>query len=183
MTNRAALRSLTLVALMNALILALIATQLVAPFVFVPLLCVVPTVFAIEALYVPLRVTLLSCCVVIGLAFLAFGLPIGCWTVVYVLVGAAAGLTRRWKWHGALRALATAVALTVLITGVLALFSVLTGLTLPHLIDQLNAKLPHRSISVTAIMGAALLVFVVTFAIMIDRLVTTIVNRLPVRAV
>ncbi|MGH2486501.1 MAG: hypothetical protein ACRDHE_10855, partial [Ktedonobacterales bacterium] len=65
----------------------------------------------------------------------------------------------------------------------LALFSLLTGESLPHLFAQVQAKLPRQPVPVSAVVSASLAIVVVTFAIMIDRLVTTIVSRLPARPV
>lgn len=188
MSNRTRLRNLTLIALMNAIVIALIAVQMVVPLAFVPLLCIVPTVFAVEAYTAPLRLTLLSCAIVIAVAGLGFGLAVGAWAAVYVLAGTVAGLTRRWKWPGLARELALALALFVLVGAVVAAFTYLAGLSAADLLRQASqtaARVPSQPITVpiTGVLAVAAAIFVVTFAILIDRLLNTILSRLPVKLV
>lgn len=186
MSNRNRLRNLTLIALMNAIVIALIAVQMVVPLAFLPLLCVVPTVFAVEAYAAPLRLTLLSCAIVIAIAGLGFGLAVGAWAAVYVLAGTVAGLTRRWGWPAAARGLALALALALLVGGVVAAFTVLAGLNVSDLLRQaaqISARVPSQPIVVPieGVLGVGLAIFVVTFAILIDRLLNTVLGRLPIK--
>ncbi|HEX5548059.1 MAG TPA: hypothetical protein VFX24_11660 [Ktedonobacterales bacterium] len=186
MTNRNRLRSLTLIALMNAFVIALIAVQLVIPLAFVPLLCIVPTVFAIETYIAPIRLTLLSCLIVIGVAALGFGLAVGLWAAVYVLAGVVAGLTRRWKWPIVARDVALALVLLALVGGAVTAFTLLAGLSLTDLLGQASdvvargPKMPVAApIEGILVVGGA--IFVITFAILIDRLLNTILSRLPIK--
>jgi hypothetical protein len=179
MSERERLTAYTQMALLNAITLSLIGIQVIASPAFFLLLWIIPAIFAIQTTLMPLRLTLLSCLIVVGIALL-FGLDIGSASVVYVLTGTIAGTLRRWKLPAAVRIPVTTLALTILLAAFVAVLILFLGLAASSTLSQMQPYL-HLIGGLTPLILSMLLGLVVValiLAIIIDLLTSGILSRL-----
>lgn len=134
--EHARIAALTLAALLNGITIALMAIQFVVPPAFVMLICLVPAIFALEALWTPPSVSLLSGMLAVATALAFFGPAVAAWCGIYVLAGLVAGFARRLRFPVALRIAVVMVSMMALVSGVVALFVWLAGIPLIPLLTQ-----------------------------------------------
>jgi hypothetical protein len=108
-TERDWILALTRVAFLDAVVFSFLSIQFVMPPTFVILLWVVPTVFALQAYHVPLRLTGSSGVLVVLMSSVVFGIAIGIWTWIYFMAGCVLGVGRRYHLPLVLRLLTTAM--------------------------------------------------------------------------
>jgi len=184
MSERGRLTAYTQMALLNAIALSLISVQAIFSPTFLLLLWIIPVIFAIQATIMPLRLVLLSCLIVAGIALLILGLDVGATTLLYVLTGTTAGTLRRWKWPAALRIPMTALVLAAMLAG-----GFVAGLTLV-LGQSINSTLAEaqpyfqliggtRTLLLNLALGLAGLALI--FSVAIDTLTSGILSRLALR--
>lgn len=181
------LTSLTLVAALDAIMLALISAQFVAPPIFIALLCVAPVIFSLQALWAPLWVALESGALVVLVALALYGPVIAVWVVAYVIAGLISGLGRKLRLPAPLRVLALTVALLALIAGALEALLWLGGISLSQtlaIIQQWAAPLlrggeTSPALLIASVGAAGAIVLALILAVSIELFARAITRRLP----
>jgi hypothetical protein len=176
MRERLAVVSLTRLAFLNALALSFLSLQYVFPASFLVSLWVIPVVFALEIILCGPRDFLLSAVLMAGLGFIFFGLPTGCWTIVYLAIGGVIGLLYRHKIPWFFRILLGILAYGLALTGIVAIFLILLGLTtvdISALAEQISPALSWQLAS-----GIALFVSAIVLVSMIDYSVDRVCKHL-----
>lgn len=128
MTDPRQLTALARLAMLNALALALLSIQFLAPPAMVALIVVVPAIYALLARLLPPRLWALAGLTGLALALLLFGLDTGAWALGYLLLGLACGAGQRLGWPRGVRVLLTGLAAAAVLAGLLLLFGALAEL-------------------------------------------------------
>lgn len=188
--ERRKLTALTLVAGLDAVLLALIGAQFVFLPVFLVLLVVAPVIVAIEALWAPVWVALESGIIVTLVALALFGPVIALWTLAYVIAGLVCGFGRRLRVPAPLRVIALSVTLVALIAGTLGAIFALGGLSPAQLQalalrwvgPLLGGQLPTAGTLAVALVVAGAIILVIILACSIELFARAITRRLPLDA-
>lgn len=181
MSERERLTAYTQMALLNAIVLSLLGIQVIVSPTFFLLLWIIPAIFAIQATMMPLRLALLSCLIVVGVALLIFGLDVGATSVLYVLTGTTAGTLRRWKSPAVVRIPLTALVLAVLLAaGFVGGLMLVLGQTVSSTLAEVQPYLQFigglKTLLFNMALGLAGLALILSIAI--DTLTSGILSRL-----
>jgi hypothetical protein len=188
--ERRRLTALTLVAGLDAILLALVGAQFVFPPVFIALLCVAPVIIAIEALWTPAWVTLESGLVVTLVALALYGPVIGLWTLAYVIAGLVCGFGRRLRVPAPLRVIALTVTLLALVVATLGALFWLGGLSVERMwaliapwLDPLTSGRAAPSAALASWLAVtATTLLALLLAVSIELFARAITRRLPLEA-
>lgn len=185
MNERALITALTQIAMLNAIILSFLGIQFIIPFAFILLLWIVPTIFALEIILgdVPWQLAFLSGLVLLALAFTLFGLDVGLWTIVYLLVGSLSGWGQRFGLHWSIRLLSTTLAFALLLVAMIAVLGWLVQIEwqeIKEILENLNQFNPLPTLALIPAMGIGLVTWAIMLSVGVEWFLSRVLRHLRV---
>lgn len=178
MNERNRILGFTRIAFMDAIVFSFLGIQFVVPPVFVVLLVIVPTIFALKVYYVTFRIVALSGLVSILLATALFGVPVGVSMCIYFVAGTMLGLAWRYRLGFVLRWLLTGFGFALALILALFAFLYLANIQFIDLASVLPGDVARISSFVGPLLACGFILYVLLLALGADRLLAQTLRQL-----
>lgn len=182
MKERNQILALTQAAFLSAVAFTFLGFQFIMPPVFIILLWIVPTVFALQAYYVPWRLNGLAGILVIALASAVFGIIHGVWIGLYFLTGSVVGIGWRYRWRLWLRLPLVSVVFCLSLFTVIAAFGYVAGISWQDIANEFMLLVKFDQRILYSFMGVGLVCWSLLLAFGSDRFLAQVLRHLQVEA-
>lgn len=178
MSERDLLRALTNVAVLNAVVLSLVAIQFVLPFAVLLSLWLVPSVIALKWYFAPPRVALVSSVILLVFASILFGPDIGLWTAIFIPVGSIAGLLYRASLPPLVRGGLIALTFVVLLLALVWFVVWLTSVDWRAFLQAFEDLTPFTTLPLLPALGIGFALLTIVLGLAVDWLLSRILRQL-----
>ena len=162
--------------MLNAIALSLMGIQFLLPVALIALITIVPAIFALEVRLLPKNLWPLFGMSALLLSLLMFGLDIGLWTLVYLVLGMVYGLNLKLGWGRLIRVLTTGIACATLLGGVAFFLAWIIQLDWAMLMTYTSATMDEAPLLLIGIGG--LIIWGLATAIGIEYVANNVYSRL-----
>jgi hypothetical protein len=178
LSERERILSLTTVAFLDAIILSLLGIQFVIPVSFVALLVLIPVIYGLQVYRIPLGLSLSSglTLIIIGTGF--FGIAVGTWMGLYVVVGLVVGLGRRSLSSKAGRILISTAAFTLGLSGIGLLFTLWAKLDFTEVMSVLERVPLLPPVFILSFFGFTIVTWSFIMSLGVESILSKIISQL-----
>lgn len=178
MNDRTLILNLTQVAFLNALILSLLGIQFIFPFASVVLLIIVPVVFALQIYHRAIKISILSGLLVVLLSSILFGVIMGLWTLVYLILGIALGLGFQYRIPLGLRFGLVGSLFSVSLAIIILVLGWLAGINVLDITAMLSRYGLSNRVPLAVLIGIGLIGWAFMTALGSDRILSRVLSQI-----
>lgn len=179
MSHQTWLTALARLSMLNAIALSLLGIQFLMPLAMIALIVILPAIFALQARLLPAKLWPLAGFSTLILALLFFGLDLGAWVLVYLILGMTCGLAQRIGWRRPVRVLLAGLVCAILLASVVLLFAWLVRLdwtAIASYLASLGSLTNRLPLPMFGLVG--LLVWAMATGLGVDLLAASVFTRL-----